>query len=197
MIWGASDVNATVGGNSQWIMGFNEPDSTSQANISPANAATLWRQIEQKYPTRKLAAPVPSGGNSTWLPAFRQSYISAYGAPPRLDALAVHCYAWSAAACIQYTQSFETLATAWGVPEVWVTEFSISPAAPNTLSQALQEAQSYINWMEGDSMITHIAWFASKIQGTEAWASGYFLTPVVDWTTAQRTAFGNMYLPFH
>ncbi len=196
MIWGASDVNATLGGNSQWIMGFNEPDSTSQSNISPSNAATLWRQIEQMYPTRKLAAPAPSGGNTTWLPAFRQAYISDYGTAPRLDALTVHCYAWYASQCTSFTQQYETWATSWGVPEVWVTEFSFSPTSPNTLSQSLQEAQTYINWMEADSMITRFAWFASKIQGTESWMSPYFDTPLIDWTTGQLTAFGTMYVPF-
>jgi hypothetical protein len=196
MLWGAGDVNATLGGNSQWIMGFNEPDFASQANISPSNAATLWRQIEQKYPTRKLLAPAPSGGNTTWLPAFRQSYISAYGSAPRLDGLAVHCYAWQGSACIQYTQTFESLATSWGVPEVWVTEFSLSPAAPNTPNQSLLEAQTYINWMESDPMITHYAWFASKIQGTEPWALSSFMTQLVDWNTGQLTTFGRMYIPF-
>lgn len=196
MMWGAGDVNATLGGNSQWIMGFNEPDSASQANLSPANAATLWRQIEQAYPTRKLAAPAPSGGNTTWLPAFRQSYISAYGTAPRLDALEVHCYAWSASACIQFTQVYEGWASSWGVPEVWVSEFSISPSAPNTLSQSLQEAQTYINWLEADSMITRFAWFASKLQGTEAWLPPTFITPLTDWNTGQLTTFGTMYVPF-
>ena len=144
--------------------------------------------------------PQGVGGNpdafDAGLPAFRQAYISAYGSAPRLDGLAVHCYAWQGSACIQYTQTFESLANSWGVPEVWVTEFSISPDAPNTLNQSLLEAQTYINWMEGDSMITHYAWFASKIQGTEAWALGSFMTQLVDWNTGQLTTFGRMYIPF-
>ncbi len=194
MIWGANDVNAILGGNSDWIMGFNEPDS--QSNISPANAALLWRQIEQKYPSRKLLAPAPSGANPTWVVDFYNAYVATYGAAPRLDALAVHCYAWSASACITHTQRFETWANTWGVPEVWVTEFSISPAAPNSPNQSLQEAQSYINWMESDPMVTHFAWFASKIQGNEWWLPSSFNTPLVDWNSGQLTSFGSMYLPF-
>ena len=118
------------------------------------------------------------------------------GEAPRLDALAVHCYAWSASACIQFTQVYEGWASSWGVPEVWVSEFSISPSAPNTLSQSLQEAQTYINWLEADSMITRFAWFASKLQGTEAWLPPTFITPLTDWNTGQLTTFGTMYLPF-
>ena len=124
MIWGASDVTATLGGNSQWIMGFNEPDSASQSNLSPAYAASLWRQIEQKYPNRKLLAPAPSGAGANWIVDFRNAYISAYGTAPRLDGLAMHCYAWYASQCIPLAQQFESWATSWGVPEIWVTEFS-------------------------------------------------------------------------
>ena len=196
MIWGAGDVNATLGGNSQWIMGFNEPDSASQANISPADAATLWRQIEQKYPDRKLLAPAPSGANANWLVDFRNAYIAAYGTPPRLDGLAVHCYAWYASQCLPFVQQFEGWASSWGVAEVWVTEFSFATTSPSSPSQSLQEAQTFINWMAGQSQVTHFAWFASKIQGTEWWLPPGFNTPLVDWNTGQLTSFGTMYLPY-
>jgi hypothetical protein len=197
MMWWAPDVNATLTGNSDWIMGFNEPDSASQANVSPTDAAPLWRQIEQKYPTRKLLAPAPSGSNPNWLVSFRNAYISDYGTPPRLDGLAVHCYAWYASQCIPFTQQFESWANSWGVPEVWVTEFSFSPTSPSSPSGAIQQAQTFINWMEGESKVTRYAWFASKIQGTEGWASRYFITPIVDWNTGALTTYGNMYLPMH
>ncbi len=199
MIWGASDVNATLGGNSQWIIGFNEPDSASQANLSPAVAATLWRQIEQKYPTRKLVAPTPSGAAPNWLVDFRNAYIAAYGAPPRLNALGVHCYSWYAElgdyGCIPHTRKFIDWANAWNVPEVWVTEFSFSPTAPSSLDQSLQEANTYITWMKNQSLVTRYAWFASKIQGTEWWAIPTFHTPITDWNSGALTLFGNMYLP--
>lgn len=199
MIWGAGDVNATLGGNSQWIIGFNEPDSASQANISPAVAATLWRQIEQKYPTKKLVAPNPSGASPDWLVDFRNAYIAAYGTPPRLNALGVHCYSWYAElgtyGCIPHTRKFMDWATAWGVSEVWVTEFSFSPTSPSSPSQALQEANTYITWLQNQSMVTRYAWFASKIQGTEWWSLPSFYTPIADWNSGTLTAFGNMYLP--
>jgi Glycosyl hydrolase catalytic core len=196
MIWGAGDVSATLGGNSQWIMGFNEPDSASQANLSPAQAATLWYQIEQTYPNRKLLAPAPSGADANWLVDFRNAYIAAYGTPPRLDGLAVHCYAWYASQCIPFTQQFESWASSWGVPEVWVTEFSFATTSPSSPSQSLQEAQQFISWLEGQPQVTHLAWFASKIQGTEWWLPPGFDTPLANWSTGQLTSFGTMYLPY-
>jgi hypothetical protein len=197
MVYGAGDLSATVEGNSEWLMGFNEPDLSSQANISASQAALLWRQIEQKYPSRKLVAPAPSGSNPNWLVDFRTAYLSDYGAPPRLDALAVHCYAWQASACIQFTQNYyEAWAKAWGVPEVWVTEFSFATTGPNTPSQSIREGQTFIDWIESDPLITRFAWFASKIQGIEAWLPPSFDTPLIDWTSGKPTAYGNMYLPY-
>jgi hypothetical protein len=196
MIWGAGDVNATLGGNSQWVMGFNEPDSGSQANLTPAQAASLWYQIEQMYPDRKLLAPAPSGANANWLVDFRNAYISAYGTPPRLDGLAVHCYAWYASQCIPFVQQFESWASSWGVAEVWVTEFSFATTSPSSPSLSVQQAQTFISWMEGQPQVTRFAWFASKIQGTESWLPPSFDTPLVDWNTGQLTSYGNMYLPY-
>ena len=196
MIWDSSEINYTLGGNSQWIMGFNEPDSASQANMSPAQAAAGWRQIEQKYPTRKLLAPAPSGANASWIVDFRNAYISAYGTAPRMDGLDVHCYRWYASECTDHTQNFITWANSWNVPEVWVTEFSFSPTSPSSPARSLQEAQTFITWMENNPKITRFAWFASKIQGNEWWLPPTHNTPLVNWTTGLPTTYGAMYLPF-
>lgn len=197
MIWGAGDVNTTVGGNSQYIMGFNEPDSSSQSNLTASQAATLWRQIEQKYPARKLVAPAPSGANPDWIVDFRNAYISLYAIPPRLDALDVHCYAWYAEQCITHTQKFISWADSWGISEVWVSEFSFSPTSPSSPTGSIAEAQTFINWAMGTSKVTRYAWFASRMSGTEWWFNPQFNTPAVQWnTTSQLTSYGTMYLPF-
>lgn len=196
MIFGDYDINATLTGNSQWLMGFNEPDLQDQANLSLAKAVQLWRQIEQKYPNRKLLAPAPSGANPNWIVDFRNIYISTYGTPPRFNGLAVHCYAWYASDCISHTQKFETWANAWGVAEIWVSEFSFSPASPSSPSQSLREAQTYINWMTNEAKVTRYAWFASKVQGTESWLSPYFVTPLVQWSNGQLTSYGTNYVSY-
>lgn len=197
MIWGAHDVNIPITGNSEWIMGFNEPDSGSQANLTPAQGAALWRQIEQQYPTRKLLSPASGNeDNSHWLVNFRSAYISAYGTPPRLDGLAAHCFRWYASQCMDFTTQYETWANAWGVPEVWVTEFSFAVTAPSSPSRSLQEQQAFINWMVGQPKVTRFGWFASKMLGNEWWYQSAFPTPLIDWSTGQPTSYGNVYLPY-
>ncbi len=191
MIWGTASVNSKIGGNSQWVMGFNEPDLTSQSNISPASAAVLWRQIEQQYPTRKLVAPVPSHLHPTWLVDFRNAYIAKYGTAPRLNALAIHCYSETASFCIQLGQTFEQWAQQWNVSEIWVTEFAIlSCSGTYTITQILQEAQTFTTWMENQSIISRMAWYATRLQGT---MTSPCYSSLIDWNTHNLTLYGNLY----
>ena len=196
MIWGAGNVNATLTGTSQWLMGFNEPDRADQSNILPAAAAVAWHQIEQKYPDRKLVAPAPSHLNPNWLVDFRNAYIAQYNKPPRLDALAMHCYMATAAECIQLGQTYESWATAWGVKEVWLTEFAFLPCLLGSDDRAVGEGQTMINWIESQPTITRMAWFASRIEGTETWAMDCN-SPLLDWDTGAQSVYGKMYAQFH
>ncbi len=196
MIFGSYDQNYTPSGNSAWLMGFNEPDLQDQANLSISDAVSIWRKLELKFPDRKLLAPAPSGANPDWIVSFRNTYISTYGTPPRLNGLAAHCYAWYASDCINITQKFVSWANSWGIAEVWVTEFSLSPYAPSSPTQALQEAQTFINWMTSQTKVTRYAWFASQVQGNEAWLSPYFVTPLVQWNTSQLTQYGSSYASY-
>jgi hypothetical protein len=181
-----------LGGNSNWIMGFNEPDLRG---LSPYDAAGHWHTIKNTHPTRKLLAPAPSGSTNglSWLIQFRTEYYSRYQEWPRLDGLAVHCYKWYAYECVNFVQSFIDQANAWQVPEVWVTEFSFSPTNPSSSPGALQEQQTFINWLETKSEIKRYAWFASRMEGDEWWAMDCHITPLVDWDTSQPTSFGNTY----
>ena len=196
MISGSGDVNTPVGGNSQWIMGFNEPDGVQPLDYN--QAAIYWRQIEQTYPTKKLLSPATGNEDSShWLTNFRNAYITKYNTPPRLDGLAVHCYRWWTSQCTDFVTEYEGWASSWGVPEIWVTEFSFATdpscgygASP---AQAAQIEQSFISWMESQPQVTRFAWFASKLQpGTEL--PGCFYTPLVDWNTGQPTSYGSFYL---
>lgn len=196
MIWGSADMDSAVSGNSQWIIGFNEPDSSWQSNLPPAQAAALWRQIEQKYPNRKLLSPA-TGIDPSWLGNFRNAYIAAYGTAPRINGLAMHCYAWYASQCIPRAQQIEAWANEWGATEVWVTEFSFATTSPSSPSRSLQEQQIFMDWMVAQAQVTRYAWFASKMQGNEWWLMPAFQTPLVDWTTGQPTPYGNTYLPYH
>lgn len=189
MIWGANQANAllngtaTLGGNSQYILGFNEPDG--QSNITPTEAARLWYQIELKYPNKKLVAPAPSHNDiyHTWLPGFRTAFQNTYGRPPRLDALAAHCYAvpsrgqsWTS--CQDDIEWYEARVDEWNIPGgIWVTEYGFladgCSTTPGNLTcnwtTAVNALNSYTDWLQTRPKVKRYAWFASRIAGNEPW----------------------------
>src|SRR5574343_224524 len=158
MIRDATNVNVTqLGGNSAWLMGFNEPDLAGQANLSPERAAELWRELERKWPDRKLVAPAPSHLHPEWLVQWWVAYEERYGQPPRVDALALHCYL-SADNCIRLAQEYAGLAEVWGIREGWVTEFAFTPVVPNWE----QQVSEFVTYLEQSPFWTHYAPFVSR-----------------------------------
>lgn len=183
MVWG-NYVPKAVGGNSQWLMGFNEPDLPDQSNISVDVAVSLWRSIEQSYADRKLLAPVPSHLHPDWIVLFNTAYVAKYHQAPRLDALAVHCYLPTADECIALVQQFEDWAAAWDVPEVWVTEFSFVDT---------KEEKQFVRYLQADPLVTRFAWFALSYRGSETWAPARdSQAPLVD-ASGKLTAWGSTY----
>lgn len=165
MIWGRNDITATVSSGT-WLMGFNEPDLGGQSNLLPVEAAALWREIECRWPHKRLVAPAPSHENPYWIEGFFSAYVSAYGRAPRLDALAFHCYFQNASQCIELGRRFVGLAEAWGVDEVWCTEFAFVPAYS---ADAASEAVKFATWLEQQPRITRYAPFVAHITCDWSW----------------------------
>lgn len=168
MIRDVSMLGLAVGGNSQWVMGFNEPDRPDQANLAPAQAATLWRQIEMDYPSKRLVAPVPSQLAIGWIVLFRNDYIQQFGQLPRLDALAVHCYFTYAQDCIAQLEWYKAQARAWNVSEIWLTEFAFF-ACGRTLDATALEIKRLTDYLEHDPLFTRYAWFTNRTSPDEEW----------------------------
>lgn len=169
MIWGAN-IPTAVGGNSRWVMGFNEPDLPSQSNISPTDAVVLWEQVEQNFPDKLLVSPAPSDQHPEWLVNFRNAYIQKNNRPPRLDALAIHCYFFTAVECESLVQKYEGYAQSWGIGQIWVSEFSFMTQNIRTQDQAWEQDSIFIQWMDNERLVGRYAFFASRIWETEPWA---------------------------
>ncbi len=106
MAWGQGslpDLATQVPADASYLLGFNEPNFGSQANLTPAQAAALWPQVEAFAKQRNLAIASPavnycgSPCNVTnpfdWLEQF-------FAACPgcQVDYIAVHWYACSGSA---------------------------------------------------------------------------------------------------
>lgn len=184
----ADAVEKPINGSSDWLMGFNEPNESSQSNITPSQSVPLWHRIEERFPDKELLAPAPSQTDPAWIVDFRNDYIQTYGYPPRLDGLAAHCYVASALDCEALIQWYIDRANEWGVPEVWLTEFAYMPCTTSPRSP-LTESNSLIDWMERNPKVTRYAWYTNRQPPADpCWSTALF-----DWYTGSITVYGTMY----
>lgn len=96
MLWGAASVTpAAIGslraarrsGRARALLGFNEPDSSTQANMTPMRAAALWPELERTG--LRLGSPAPQVPGDGWLARFM---ALAHARHLRVDFIAVHYY---------------------------------------------------------------------------------------------------------
>ena len=126
MIWGQywEPVSHVQGYYNAWhstpqpvyLMTFNEPDNSTQANMSTNTAISLWPALQNM--NVPLVSPAMQNTYSAWVYNFF-TLIAAHGY--RVDYTAAHMYqAPNAAALISNLQN---VYNTWGRP-VWLTEFS-------------------------------------------------------------------------
>jgi hypothetical protein len=196
MIYGTFSGCPTLGGNSTWLLTFNEPYGT----LSPDQAARLWRQLELCYPQKLLVSPATvrfdDYDDSRWLTSMRNAYIARYHHPPRFDALAFHCYSSRSnpldTICRQQADTFKALAHDWRLSDrLWVTEFA---SVTDSQDGMLHWLRRTLTWMRSDPNIAFYAYFAGRYKGDEHWAWGTTKnTSLVNCTTDTLTPLGQAY----
>jgi len=172
MIWGkASDRNAAqtaIPEGARYLLGFNEPNFGSQANISAEEAAELWPAIEAVADARELKLVSPAvnfcGGSCQDTDPFR--YLDEFlAACPgcRIDAIAMHIYVgcspsgdnkaeWLINHVETYKQRFDK--------PLWLTEFACDSAKNFDEQQAFLE--DAVTYLEAEPRIERYAWFAGR-----------------------------------
>jgi hypothetical protein len=69
------------------LLGFNEPDSAPQSNLSPVRAAALWPELERTG--LRLGSPAPAVAQDGWLARFMALARTRH---LRVDFIALHVY---------------------------------------------------------------------------------------------------------
>ena len=180
-IWSGVVIGQPLGGTSAWVIGFNEPDMTDQANMAPEQAALEWLRMEATYHDRKLTSPqvvVPGG---RWLEEWYAAYQDQNGGrAPRMDAIAIHTYYGNDLVAYQeQVRYYIALAEKWGVNEVWVTEFALSPGLDRTLRETLDDTAAYVAWLAAQPTVTRFAVWTNRVEcGANITPDGIFDTPL-------------------
>ncbi|MBN2718966.1 MAG: glycoside hydrolase family protein [Deltaproteobacteria bacterium] len=176
MWWGDKipfiDVENGVPSKTGAILGFNEPNFFSQANLSAGDAAALWPQLQAFADENDLAIGAPAvnfcggGCHSTGPVAWLNEFFDAC-TDCRVDFIAVHIYVECNADSPGLSENraqwlinhMEMYIDAFDRP-IWLTEFACSG------NPSLDEQKAFlvdaVDWLENEPRVARYAWFAGR-----------------------------------
>lgn len=152
----------------KYLLGFNEPNFKAQSNMTPAQAAQKWPELEALANELglKLVAPAlnytpgPINDGKTyqpndWMDAFISEYKRLYNKEPRIDYLALHCYMNYPTAMQEFVDDF---ASRYG-KQVWLTEFCSWEGTDITTASQQSQMMQKVMLLEKDKNVFRYAWF--------------------------------------
>lgn len=150
----------------KYLLAFNEPNLTDQANMTPSKAAELWPPVVAlaKELNLKLISPAMNYGTLAgysdpikWLDEF----FSKPGVSlDDVDGIAIHCYMSSSASVQGYVEMFEK----YHKP-IWLTEFCAWDPAPGSYNTQMDYMCAVLNYLESHSTVFRYAWFMPRMSG--------------------------------
>jgi hypothetical protein len=167
MIWNQTSVSSALPSGSKYVLGFNEPNFFSQANLSAAQAASNWPALQANAASAGVAIVGPAMN-------FCGPAAQCHGTDPyqylkdfftactncKVDYIAVHWYNCDLPSLRDYLEPGGNLEgfEQFGKP-IWLTEFSCDGSA----SVAQQEAymRAAIPYLEGNSHVFRYSWFSA------------------------------------
>jgi autotransporter-associated beta strand protein len=175
MFWNApsqTTINNVKATNPDYILGFNEPERSDQANMTVAQAISSWTQISNSFAgtSVKLVSPAVadtggSSGGQTWLANFMSQ---ARAANLKIDAVAFHWYDVStptnpAGAASQFLSRVDSYHNSYGLP-VFITEFAIHDwSGTYPVSQMIDANRQFLNivipGIESRSYVAGYSWY--------------------------------------
>jgi RNA polymerase sigma factor (sigma-70 family) len=175
LIWGAANVNAgtlsQVRGEGPDLLSFNEPDMSGQANMTPAQALSVWPQLMATG--LKLGSPAVATGGATpggWLDQF-MSGAAARGY--RVNFITLHWYGadFATGPAVSQLQSYLQAVHARYHKPIWLTEFALANfgASPQTPGRRQQAAflTAATAMLQGLSYVQRYAWFGLEATPTD------------------------------
>jgi RNA polymerase sigma factor (sigma-70 family) len=183
MIWGSANVTAStlsqVKQEGPVLLGFNEPDMSSQSNLTPAQALSLWPQLMATG--MQLGSPAVAANGATpgsWLDQF-MSGAAAHGY--RVNFITLHWYGadFDTAAAVSQLESYLAAVHARYHLPIWLTEFALanfggSPSTPTPQQQAAFVTAA-TSMLRGLSYVQRYAWFGLQATPSDG-SMGLFST---------------------
>lgn len=163
------------------LLGFNEPDSPTQSNMTVERAVQLWPALESTG--LRLASPAVSS-NAAGFAWFQRFMEQAQSQGLRVDVIAAHWY--GDCANTQGLVSYLRELRAYGRP-IWLTEFSCWYGSGATNARFIAEALPALASLE---FVERIAWFTNR-----PYPDGYEGTSLIG-ANGKLTATGDAFVSF-
>jgi hypothetical protein len=159
MIWGGTGVASALAaiGKAGYttVLGFNEPNKSDQANLSVADAISLWPELTTD-PNIRVGSPAVSDDGRSWLEDFMKQ---AKQQGLRVDFIAMHWYGWNQGSCVtSQLEGAVTWASQWGLP-VWITEFGCMGSSNPDEQTVLDFFNGAVPMLAKHPLVERYAWY--------------------------------------
>lgn len=168
MIWGAADVTqatlAEVSHEGRYLLGFNEPDLSSQSNMPVSQALSLWPQLMSTG--MRLGSPAVAAGGATpggWLDQFMQG-AAARGY--RVNFITLHWYGadFATGPAVSQLRSYLQAVHARYHKPIWLTEFALASFAAGASFPSPRQQAAFLTaataMLQRLPYVQRYAWFA-------------------------------------
>lgn len=169
MVWGQgslADAGAQITADAKYLLSFNEPDFTSQANLTPQQAADLWPQVQSIASAHGLKIVSPAlnycgGGCNETNPFDWFDKFFAACADCQVDYLAVHWYACTKDALTSYIGMMKK----YDRP-IWLTEFACLDSDDTSVGKQQAYMTDVLAYLEQEPAVMRYAWFTGRSDNT-------------------------------
>jgi hypothetical protein len=168
MIWGAASVTRAnlreARHEGHYLLGFNEPDSASQSNLTVARALHLWPRLMSTGLT--LGSPAVATGAATpggWLDRFMAGAAARHY---RVNFIAVHWYGgdFTTSAAVHELESYLRAIHARYHKPIWLTEFALIRFGSTTVFPSASRQAAFVTaataMLQRLKFVQRYAWFA-------------------------------------
>jgi len=154
-VWGSDQIGMELGTAAGPLLTFNEPNGPlweGGSDLTPEEAAVLWRQVADEYPDHDLIAPTVRTQRHACYPGWREwlerwwAALDAAGRS-RVSALSLNCYSVDTEECRAIVLDVRRWGVAHGIQaQPWLKEFFDINLVP---------------WLEEQGMC--YAWFVARV----------------------------------
>lgn len=179
----------------KYLLAYNEPNLTDQANMTPKKAAESWPELVAfaKELGLKLVSPAMNYGTLSgysdpikWLDEFfAQPGVSLSD----VEAIAIHCYMASPTAVKNYVEMFKK----YGKP-IWMTEFCAWDPVPSNVEKQMDYMCAVLNYFEQEEAVERYAWFMPRT--SDAVDKAPYMQLLTHGSPVELTDLGVLYTQF-